>query len=211
MLCAVFEQTATSPPGSHLAAEIATQPDDWLRAAASVEAHAGALPLPGERVAVIGCGTSYYMAQCYAVLREQAGHGITDAFAASEHALQRGYDRVLAISRSGTTSEVLEVLSGLRPGAVSTVITADARTPIVELARHLVVLDDVDERSVVQTRFATTTLALLRAHLGEDIGPVAEQARAALHAGPPAAARSAEQITFLGRGWTIGLAEEAAL
>ncbi len=211
MLAVVLEQTATSPSGRHLAAEIATQPDDWLRTAAALDTHTEALPRAGERVAVIGCGTSFFMAQCYAVLRERAGHGITDAFPASEHALQRGYDRVLAISRSGTTSEVLEVLRGLPPGSASTVITADGRTPIVELARQVVVLADVDERSVVQTRFATSTLALLRAHLGEDMGPVADQARAALRAEPPAAVRSAEQVTFLGRGWTIGLAAEAAL
>ncbi len=210
MLAAVTEQS-TVPAGRHLAAEIATQPDDWLRAAADLGSHAGALPRPGERVAVIGCGTSLYMAQAYAVLRERAGHGLTDAFPASEHALARGYDRVLAISRSGTTTEVLQVLRELPPGPAVTAITADGHTPIVDLAQQIVLLDDVDERSVVQTRFATTTLALLRAHLGEDLAPVAEQARAALRAEPPAVVLAAEQVTFLGRGWTIGLANEAAL
>ena len=204
------EQSAPSA-GRHLAAEIATQPDDWLRAAATAEKHTGALPEPGERVAVIGCGTSYYMAQSYAVRRERAGRGITDAFAASEHALDRGYDRVLAISRSGTTTEVLRVLRELPPGQPVTAITAAGRTPIVDLAGQVVLLADTDERSVVQTRFATSTLALLRAHLGEDLAPVAEQARAALRAVPPAELRSAEQVSFLGRGWTVGLAHEAAL
>ena len=204
------EQT-TAPAGQHLAAEIATQPDDWLRVAARAGSLTDALPQPGERVAVIGCGTSLYMAQSYAVLRERGGHGLTDAFPASEHALGRGYDRVLAISRSGTTTEVLAVLRDLPPGPLVTAITADGGTPIVELAQRVVLLDDVDERSVVQTRFATSTLALLRAHLGEDLEPVAEQARAALRAEPAAALRTAEQISFLGRGWTIGLAAEAAL
>ncbi len=210
MLTAVIEHL-DEPLGSALASEIATQPDDWLRAAAAVARHVAALPRSGERVAVIGCGTSYYMAQCYAARREHTGHGITDAFPASEHALHRGYDRVLAISRSGTTSEVLQVLRELPPEQPSTVITADGRTPIVDLAQQVVLLDDVDERSVVQTRFATTTLALLRAHLGEDIAPIAEQARAALAADPGDVVRAAEQFTFLGRGWTIGLAHEAAL
>lgn len=204
------EQTAP-PAGHHLAAEIATQPDDWLRVAARVGDVADALPRPGERVAVIGCGTSLYMAQSYAVLREQAGHGVTDAYPASEHALHRGYDRVLAISRSGTTTEVLEVLRALPPGPAVTVVTADGSAPIVELAQRVVLLDDVDERSVVQTRFATSTLALLRAHLGTDLGPIAEQARAAATAEPAAVLRAAEQVSFLGRGWTIGLANEAAL
>ena len=205
------EQTAP-PAGRHLAAEIATQPDDWLRVAARVGSVADALPRPGERVAVIGCGTSLYMAQSYAVLREQAGHGVTDAYPASEHALHRGYDRVLAISRSGTTTEVLEVLRDLRTGPAVTAVTADGGAPIVELAQRVVLLDDVDERSVVQTRFATSTLALLRAHLGEDLGPVAEQARVGVapSSRPPRCAPPSRSASS-GRGWTIGLANEAAL
>jgi fructoselysine-6-P-deglycase FrlB-like protein len=207
----VDEQSGRPAAGSHLAAEIATQPDDWLRAAAALDAHTAALPRPGERVAVLGCGTSLYMARCYAGLRERAGHGVTDAFPASEHHLDRGYDRVLAISRSGTTTEVLDVVAGLPPGSAVTAITADGRAPIVDLAQQVVLLDEVDERSVVQTRFATTTLALLRAQLGADLVAIAEQARAALRTDLPPALPAAEQITFLGRVWTIGLAEEAAL
>ena len=70
------------------------------------------LPSPGERVAVVGCGTSYNMALAYARLREGAGQGVTDAMAASE-VLRRDYDRYLLISRSGTTT------SASRPGGGS--------------------------------------------------------------------------------------------
>ena len=71
----------------------------------------------------------------------------------------------------------------------------------------------VDERSVVQTRFATTTLAMLRWHQGEDLAPVVEQAQQVLDAGEGALgpAATADQITFVGRGWTVGIAQEAAL
>jgi len=196
---------------SYLSAEIATQPDDWVRVARRVGEFAAALPRAGERVAVVGCGTSLYMAQCYAALRERAGQGLTDAFPASEHALHRGYDRILVVSRSGTTTEVVDVLRAMPAGVATTAITASAGTPVAPLAEQVVVLDEVDERSVVQTRFATTTLALLRAQLGHDLGPVAEQGRAALRAPLPPPVLEAEQLTFLGRGWTIGLAHEAAL
>jgi fructoselysine-6-P-deglycase FrlB-like protein len=64
---------------------------------------------------------------------------------------------------------------------------------------------------VVQTRFATTALALLRAHLGDDIGRLAADAEVAVRAPLPVAPARIEQVTFLGRGWTVGLAEEAAL
>ena len=198
--------------GGFLAAEVATQPSDWVRAAARVPELRPLLPAPGERVAVVGCGTSLFMAQAYADLRERAGLGLTDAWPASEHKLDRGYDRLLALSRSGTTTEVIEVLEHYGRKVPSTVITAGGDTPIVDLAAP-VVLDDVDERSVVQTRFATTTLALLRASLGEGIENAAAQAQEVLDAGPEILdlVGSAEQITFLGRGWTTGLANEAAL
>ena len=66
----------------------------------------------------------------------------------------------------------------------------------------------------MQTRFATTTLALLRASVGGDLSRAIADAAAVLKAdetelfGP---LLSAEQVTFVGRGWAVGLAEEAAL
>src|SRR5947209_6066142 len=57
--------------------EIISQPDCWRRA---VTLAPDSLPAPGERVAVIGCGTSWFVAQSYAQLREAAGQGETDAF-----------------------------------------------------------------------------------------------------------------------------------
>jgi fructoselysine-6-P-deglycase FrlB-like protein len=64
-------------------AEIASQPACWRRAAELVAGTRLALPEHGERVAVAGCGTSWFVAQSYAAAREAAGHGETDAFAAS--------------------------------------------------------------------------------------------------------------------------------
>ena len=69
---------------SRTAAEIASQPDTWRRAADQLPQYTDVLPRRGERVAVIGCGTSWFMAQSYAALRESGGHGETDSFAASE-------------------------------------------------------------------------------------------------------------------------------
>jgi fructoselysine-6-P-deglycase FrlB-like protein len=200
---------------SHLAAEIATQPDDWAAVVGRVPEAAELLPRQGEDVAVVGCGTSFYMAQAYAALREAAGQGRTEAHAASEFPLGRTYDRVVAISRSGTTTEVIELLEVLRErGQRSTAIVATDGTAIPELATECLLLPEVDEQSVVQTRFATTTLALLRVTLGEDLTPAIAQARAVLAEEESSAlggVLDAEQITFVGRGWTVGLANEAAL
>ncbi|MGP3927738.1 SIS domain-containing protein [Streptomyces sp. 8N616] len=229
---------AEQPPTSRTAAEIATQPSCWRRAAEAAAAGAG-LPRPGERVAVTGCGTSWFMAQAYAALREAAGQGETDAFAASEFPLGRPYDRVVAITRSGTTTEVLDLLASLRgrtgatgaaattataspaPAApATTALTGDPKTPVLEAAGAVAVLDWADEESVVQTRFATTALAYLRAGL-EAHGPLpagvktvaeaAVDAELAVTQPVPETVLAAEQWTFLGRGWTYGLAQEAGL
>ena len=200
---------------THLAAEIATQPADWRAILSRVPEARAALPADGARVAVTGCGTSFYMAQAYATLREAAGHGHTDAHAASEFPLDRDYDHVVAISRSGTTTEVVELLEVLQArGQATTAIVATAGTPIPALAKQQLMMGEVDEQSVVQTRFATTVLALLRASLGEDLTGAIADAEAVLaedEATALAGVRDAEQITFVGRGWTIGLALEAAL
>nr|WP_296066405.1 sugar isomerase [uncultured Actinoplanes sp.] len=193
---------------TYVKAEIASQPDCWRRAAGL--ATAPGLPAAGERVAVVGCGTSWFMAKAYASLRERTGAGETDAFQASEFPPGRRYDRIVAITRSGTTTEVVDLLRAL-DGTPVTVITADPGRPAALLATEAIVLDFADEQSVVQTRFATSTLALLRAHLGEDIESVAADAEVAVRLPLPVHPALTEQITFLGRGWTVGLAEEAAL
>lgn len=198
--------------------EIASQPDSWRRAVrlAGAGDTIAALPGQGERVAVLGCGTSWFMAQSYAALREQTGQGPTDAYAASEFTdtmlRTRGYDRVVALSRSGTTTEVISALTELRGRIQTTVITADPTTPVMELADRAVVLDFADEVSVVQTRFATSALTLLRAQLGaEGVEQSIADAEQALADELPPGALTRRQFTFLGTGWTVGLANEAAL
>jgi fructoselysine-6-P-deglycase FrlB-like protein len=191
--------------------ELASQPACWRRAGELAGDVAAVLPAKGERVAVAGCGTSWFMAQSYAAAREAAGHGETDAFAASQMPLGRAYDRVLVLSRSGTTTEILQLLSRL-DGSVPTVgIVGNAGTPVGQAADEVIELDFADEESVVQTRFATTELALLLAHLGQDPVPAADAAERVLAEPVPPQLLAARQFTFLGSGWTCGLASEAAL
>lgn len=190
--------------------EIASQPDCWARALQSVGEAARVLPARGERVAVIGCGTSWHVASAIAAAREAAGHGETDAFPASELPL-RDYDTLLAVTRSGTTIEVLDALRNARGSARKVGITADASAPIREATDQLLVLDYADEQSVVQTRFATTVLTVMRAHIGHDLGPVVEQGRAAVAADLDDWLIDRPHYVFLGRGWSVGVAREAAL
>jgi fructoselysine-6-P-deglycase FrlB-like protein len=194
---------------SAIAQEVASQPDVWMRAAGA----AAAAPLPphGARVAAVGCGTSLYMAQAYAACREAAGRGETDAFPASEFPVGRRYDALVAVSRSGTTTEVLELLRRTDGAAPTVAVTAVADSPVSRLAARTIPLPFADERSVVQTRFATAALVLLRAHLGIDAAPAAAAAERALAGELPLDPAPFERFHFLGHGWTVGLAREAAL
>ena len=193
---------------SEIAHEIVSQPACWARAAEVAITVRAELPQPGDRAAVVGCGTSFYMARAVAALREAHGGGETDAFPASEFPIGRSYDRIVVISRSGTTTEVVQLLERL-DGVPRAVVTADAASPAAALAETSIVLDFADERSVVQTRFATSALAMFRAHLGEDLGLAIEDAERALT--EPSDPTRFEHVVFLGHGWTVGIAEEAAL
>ena len=194
---------------SDIEQEVATQPACWRQAIELAETPVG-LPSIGERAAVVGCGTSFHIATAYAALREDGGHGPTDAFPASEFPGTRSYDRVLALSRSGTTTEVLQLLERLR-GTPTTVITADPASPVADLADEVVSLAFADERSVVQTRFATSAIALLRAHLGEDLGSAIADGERALADPLDLDAKRYGHVVFLGHRWTVGIANEAAL
>ncbi|CAN5408280.1 SIS domain-containing protein [soil metagenome] len=188
--------------------EIQSQPQLWRQVAG--DAVPTELTARGQRMLVIGCGTSAFVAMAYAVLREQAGDGETDWAYGSEVALTRRYDTVVALTRSGTTTEIVEALPEIQADT-KVVLTAVAGGPLSALVDHEVVLDFADETSVVQTRFPTTSLALLRHGLGEDLRQTIIDGEHAVGDGLPVNPADFEHFVYLGTGWTIGLAHEAAL
>ena len=194
-----------------ITSEIASQPALWRKAAGLAPAAKGMLPAPGEPAAAIGCGTSHHIALAYAALREERNLGTTDAAIASGLSPHRRYGRVVAISRSGTTTEVLRTLEGLKGRTATVAITAVPDSPVAAAADDTIVLDFADEQSVVQTRFATTALALLRAHVGDRLEAAIAGGEAALTSALPVQPAEFRQFVFLGQGWTVGLANEAAL
>jgi glutamine---fructose-6-phosphate transaminase (isomerizing) len=192
-------------------AEIASQPAVWQQSTALIGAAGHELAAPGERMLLLGCGTSWFVAQCIAELRESAGFGETDAVCASEYVPRRHYDRIVAVTRSGTSTEVLDALRQVPAGTRRIAVTAVAGEPVDDLTDGRLLLDFADERSVVQTRFPTTVLALARAAFGADLAPVVADGRAALTAPLPVDPAGIDHLVFLGTGWTVGLAHEAAL
>jgi fructoselysine-6-P-deglycase FrlB-like protein len=195
---------------SHIEQEIADQPHAWRLAVEAADREVEKLPAFGSRVAFIGCGTSLYMSQAIAALRESSGDGEADAFPASEFPSGRGYDLIVAISRSGTTTEVIRALEEI-DGTPTLAVTAVNRTPVVEVASRAVVLDFADEQSVVQTRFATSALALFRAHLGEQLDAAIADAERMLSAPLLFDPTAFDQFVYLGTGWRAAIASEAAL
>src|SRR5699024_728118 len=119
------------------------------------------------------------------------------------------YDRIVALSRSGTTTEIIDVLSATDPP--SALITAVGQGPAAQHASAEVVLVFADEPSVAQTRVATTTLLPRRASLGEALSAASADAEAVLSTAPEAALIAADQVTFRGTGCAKGLGDEAAL
>jgi fructoselysine-6-P-deglycase FrlB-like protein len=195
---------------SYIEEEIAAQPNAWRLAVEAADREVEKLPAFGSRVAFVGCGTSLYMSQAVAALRESSGDGESDAFPASEFRSGRSYDLVVAISRSGTTTEVIRLLEQLE-GRPTLAVSAVAGTPVVDAAAASIVMDFADERSVVQTRFATSALALFRAHLGEELDDAIADAERMVSAPLLFDPASFNQFVYLGTGWRAAIASEAAL
>lgn len=193
--------------------EIESQPLCWETAYAQGMDSPEGLPHRGEQILLLGCGTSYYLAAAYAWMREQTGHGMTDALVASETpARLRSYDRVVVISRSGTTKEVSQALERLPDTVPVTAMLGDLNTPIASAANHIIDLSYADERSVIQTRFPTTLLTLVRAHLetpAEEMSAIIRRAKDVI--AEPVTEPAPRQFVVLATGWAVALAQEAAL
>lgn len=205
---------AASEPASRamslVAEEILDQPRAWSRAVELARLNRDVLPA-GERIAVIGCGSSWHAAKVVASMRELSGGGETDAFAASEAMLERTYDRVVAISRSGTTTEIRRALELVPPAASTLALVGDPLSPIAAACDHVIDLSFADDRAVVQTRFVTTAVCFARAALGLTDDDVVAGAEAALVTDHPVEPGTVQRAAVLGREWRVGLAEASAL
>jgi glutamine---fructose-6-phosphate transaminase (isomerizing) len=196
------------------AREIASQPAMWDQAAGVADAARPFFGPAGERVLFLGCGTSEFVAHSVARLREAAGLGESDADFASEWRPGRRYDRIVSISRSGTTTEIVDAIDRARRSASTArqvAVTAVREQPIEAVVDDTLVLDFADESSVVQTRFPTTVLVLARRVFGEDTSGLAAAARELLAGPADIDVRRFDHFVHLGTDWTLGVAHEAAL
>lgn len=183
-------------PGELTRAAIAAQPD-WL---AGVPERVGDRRLPdGARVLFTGCGTSYHAARACGT----AAQALDVVAGAAPEA-----DVLVAISHEGETTLTREAVE--RFAGETWLITGVERSPIAELADHVVVATPEVERSYCHTASYTCAVAAGRALLGEDVTglPAAVARELAAPALPPS---EGERFLVAAAGADYATALEAAL
>lgn len=223
--------------GVYSFSEITSQPTVWTQAAATFQRHADAFKAlyasrPFNRVLFTGCGSTYYLSQIGAALFQQVARIPARAHPGSELALMpdtvlwpNDIPLLIAVSRSGETSETLAAVRTFRErtkGAVVTV-TCDAATSLAKAADLTIALPEAQETSLAQTRSFASMLIAVQAMAalisGQDVTAIAnigQKAAALLDRYSDLARklgqdRQIERFFFLGTGMLYGVACEGML
>jgi len=166
---------------SHTEREILSQPEIWERTLATLstdEASAYWGQMEPRGVLVTGCGSTFYLALTAAsLIRDEVGLQ-SRAMPASEIALSsRAIPEIegsflLAISRSGTTSETLAAVARFRElgGAGVIVVTNYPDAELSSMADVVLCAPAGQEESVAQTRSFSSMLLTVEALVGQVAG-----------------------------------------
>jgi glucosamine--fructose-6-phosphate aminotransferase (isomerizing) len=190
------------------------------------------------RIVITGAGSSYYLAQAAAATARTALHRPVLAAPLSELILRpdgvlaeastigsaAGRDPVVIISRSGSTSEAVDVAERMRRAGHPTIaVTCRADSPLARTADVALVSPEGDEAAIVMTRSFASMLALLLrliASVAGDDGLAADlgqltgrwpEAAAAATVGRRLAATDWSRVVVLGGGPAFGIAAEWGL
>jgi glucosamine--fructose-6-phosphate aminotransferase (isomerizing) len=170
---------------THTWQEIASQPEVWQATLNTF--NAGRASVAGflkqaqfDRILVVGCGSTHYLAQAAAATLTKRAGVSAQAYPSSElwlypDKLPLSRTLLLAISRSGATTETLYAVDAFkkRGGGPVVAVTCYADSPLAGQADLSLVADQAHEESVAQTRSFTSMLLLtqaLAALLGQDDG-----------------------------------------
>jgi glucosamine--fructose-6-phosphate aminotransferase (isomerizing) len=222
---------------SHTWQEILSQPQTWQMTLEAFVASQSALQdfldqANFDQILVVGCGSTHYLAQAAAATFTYRTGIPARALPSSElwlftHTVLAGRTLLLAVSRSGTTTETLLALRRFREthGGPVLSITCYPESPLAQRADFTLAAPDAQEHSVAQTRSFTSMFLLtqaLAAVLASDRGRL-ERLRQLpdVLAGlvdrlgdlpqELGGALDIERIFFLGGGPLYGLANEAML
>jgi glucosamine--fructose-6-phosphate aminotransferase (isomerizing) len=223
--------------GTFTHSEISSQPDIWKsvlhdHAKMDLAAHIGKKEASGRYFLVIGCGSTHYLSMSTAKLLRKLGFRAFAEPAAEvvyfSQALPPGEANLLAISRSGTTTETLwavEKYRKLKMGNRVIAITTQPDSTLAKEADFVLAAPQAQEKSTAQTR-SFTSMFLLSQILGGALAGDRNVA-ARLQALPDGLKRliegaldlprqigedlSTKRFFFLGGGPLYGLACEAML
>ena len=215
-----------------IASEIRSQPQIWRATLEGFARSSEALPFVPSygRVLFTGCGSTYYLSlwaarHCQQMLGVQACAAPASELLLYRSAWLREGERTLliAVSRSGKTTETVRAVEAFRAGGYGDVlaITCYAERALAQLADWVLSTPEAPEESIAQTRsFTSMMLAvawLLDGSQPADVGAALATKGATLmetwgdtaaHLGGDLAL---QQFFFLGSGPQYGLACEAML
>ena len=164
-------------PGIHTQAEILSQPSVWAKTLDEFEQQSPSLiqawrDNSPRQILFIGCGSSYYLAQTAARLFRTVTGIPSHAYPASEMFLfprqvlaEPGQTHLVAISRSGTTTEVLLAVEQFRRlgGSAAWAITCYRESTLAQTVDGALTASTAQEKSLAQTRSFTSMLLLAQA------------------------------------------------
>ena len=223
--------------GAHTRREIFSQPESWQGAVNALLASRALLvdgyyQSAGRPVLFVACGSPYYLGLSAASMYRALTGKAASASPASEvlfnysSVVQRGSAPiVIAVSRSGETSELLAAVKKLRAaGSPVLAVTVALQSSLHRLADLAVTIPNAAEKSMAQTRsFSAMLIATLGsiAIAGRDEAALAGLQKAASQVEAYLARidqkihdlieRGIRQVYFLGSGARYGLANEGAL
>ena len=222
---------------THTRHEIITQPEVWRATLAAFRAARPSLRdflehAAFDQILITGCGSTHYLSMTAAAILGYKTRTPTRAMPASELWLfpavmppQRTL--LLAVSRSGTTTETLRAVERCQEAGCGRVlaVTCYPDSTLAKMADYVLVAPDAQEESVAQTRSFTSMLLLTQGiasvlagdtTTAERLGrlPAALKGIMGRLGGLPeqlGADQSIERLFFLGGGPLYGMACEAML
>jgi glucosamine--fructose-6-phosphate aminotransferase (isomerizing) len=223
--------------GQYTIQEITSQPEIWPDVIESFHAHqsqvvAAYQALQPEALMFIGCGSTHYLSQVAAALFQSLTHIPAKAVPSSEALLfpeqtiphpQRTL--LVAISRSGTTTETIQAVSRFRSmgGLATWVIGCYPESELAQIGDLALLAEAAREQSVAQTRSFSSMLILAQALAatigGRDTAPLSllpdrlnalfDKFAALMEA--LGQRLDLERAFFLGSNYQYGIANEAML
>lgn len=188
---------------------------------------------PSETHIFVGCGTSFYLAhsaakyfQSLTGIPSQAAPA-SELFLYPEHFIASHKKvKIIAISRSGTTTEIVEAVKSVKDleNVDILTVTCNNQSPLLEWSEEKIILSHVEEKSVVMTSSFTSMLYALQLYAAKLADSREETAQLKLaseemkevlkrsgHLKSLAENLDLEQFIFLGCGVYQGAAKESCL